>query len=395
MATHSELNSLKSIFLDYIMNNELLSSDYNESIIGLIKLKLREDISRSTFHGLSRVFISKNRLLRFKWLVLVLASYSYCTFNISSNIKHYYEYNTITELRETYEDHPPFPEVAIVAAYALNISCEFNREKCENLNQINSETFEFNTGYKSDGTPTKIVRVKEAGEYSGLKLKITPMDSTSESYLKKKDIQIYINNQSVEHSNLYKSVSPGMRNNLVFKRVFEEYLAEPFSNCRTYANLRNQDKATERKIEYRQEECFIFCRYEKYMQNCDMSTIFNKYSDHFYTNSTMFYEFFLTQYETCQNLEKQDLIAEIDKKFDKSGENTICGKECPTACNVVKYSITPYYSRLSNEDYTNGYTEVNVYQESFYYSSIVQKPEVSAYQAICNIGGMFGKRKHS
>ncbi len=363
-------------------------SFHDDSILDRLKLKLREDLMSSTFHGLSKIFLSNNRLRKLKWLILVIASYSYCGLSISSNIAHYYEYNTITEFREIYDAHPPFPEITIVAAYAINITCRFNVANCMHLIKISSETFEFNTGLSVDGADVGIFHSKETGEYSGLKLKITALNTTSDSYLGNNDIQIYINNQSVEHSNLFVSVSPGMRTNLAIRRVFEKHLSSPFSNCRRHVVL--SDKNSRRQVEYRQGECFIFCRYQKYMENCGESVAFDLNSDFFYTDAIKFREFFLMMIDLCRN-GTHDYISEVEKKFEESGENQICEKECPISCEVDKYSITPYYFRLSNENYTNGYTEVNIYHETFYYTLLVQQPQVSAYQLFGNVGGLFGK----
>jgi len=122
---------------------------------------------------------------------------------------------------------------------------------------------------------------------------------------------------------------------------------------------------------------------------CGQLNEFSRISDLFYTSPNYFDSFYEQIYDECQERDAS-LIEAVEKRFTDQGENKLCEKKCPIECNTVYYSIVPYYFRTSADHYESGYTEVNIYYESFYYTVIKQLPKTTVNTLYGVIGGLFG-----
>ena len=94
-----------------------------ESVISLSSTKkqilmeeIKSTIYESTFHGLPRFFISlkkKHWLASIMWIILFLASFSYCAYTIVTCFLQYYKYGVVVEVTDIQTLPAPFPAVTI------------------------------------------------------------------------------------------------------------------------------------------------------------------------------------------------------------------------------------------------------------------------------------------
>ncbi len=212
-----------------------------------LKLKFYNLLARSTFHGLSKIFISEHWPTRLLWLVICLTSYSYCIFSISTNISDYFQNQVITNFEKAYENQPLFPRITICNLNKTSVGCIFNK-KASSVEDLNvTGCVLFNSGFNGS-----ILRSKEVGIHSGLVLDLYTNDFFT-------GIMIYINNHSVRIGQDAITISPGMRTNLAVTRHFETRLSEPYTNCKTHVALANTPSTV--SLPYFQSECLIFCKY--------------------------------------------------------------------------------------------------------------------------------------
>ena len=80
----------------------------------ILMTEIKSTIYESTFHGLPRFFISINKkhwLVSIMWIILFLASFSYCTYTIVTCFLEYLSYTVVVDISKIQKLPAPFPAV--------------------------------------------------------------------------------------------------------------------------------------------------------------------------------------------------------------------------------------------------------------------------------------------
>ena len=80
---------------------------------------------------------------------------------------------------------------------------------------------------------------------------------------------------------------------------------------------------------------------------------------------------------------------EITNRFESEGINQICKDICPPEFNSITYSLT-FTETHSQSLFNKNQTELNVYYDDFYYTSITEQAKISLDSLVGNIGGLLG-----
>jgi hypothetical protein len=104
-------------FLEDPMQNEPQPPWYymsiQKSLQKLDKKVIKNVLSRSTMHGLSRILKSHSTLLQLMWLLFLLTSVGlFIKFSLNS-ISNYLDYEVTTKIRKNYEMTSTFPTISI------------------------------------------------------------------------------------------------------------------------------------------------------------------------------------------------------------------------------------------------------------------------------------------
>ena len=67
----------------------------------------------STSHGIPKIFSTKNRAIRFMWMIFFLGSSAYCVYTILTSIVEYSQYKTTLSLKKIQEVPQIFPAVTL------------------------------------------------------------------------------------------------------------------------------------------------------------------------------------------------------------------------------------------------------------------------------------------
>ena len=345
-----------------------------------LKLKLRflELVTQTTFHGVVKLFKSKDLLQTLVWFCVILSSYTYCSIYISSLIFGYLEYQVVTNIKTVYESQPLFPAVTICNAYPP-VSCIFNAKVCEPtfLQNYARGCYSFNRGLNLRTLhPTKILNSKESGYTYGLSLILN-----RNSYY---DIEILIHNQSIPYD--YKKrirISKGMETTLVVSRTFEHKLSKPFSNCKIQLEFEPGRYAATNQttFPYFQSQCFTTCRQKEIAKACNMTRDYLEKSQYYYTNYNYYSDYYDDLFNNCSFLITQSVI----NRFLEEGENSICN--CPDQCNSVKYLVSSFYLNTYSP---NRESKINIFYEEFEYKLITQIPKINSDSLFGSIGGILG-----
>jgi hypothetical protein len=342
--------------------------------------KFIELMRESTFHNIHKIFTSHSFFIRLTWLLICIASYSYCSVCIVRNVVDYFDYPTVSNFETIYENEPLFPRIAIcnINRTLFNDSlCNFNAMPCQFVLKREGNyqnCIEFNPGPNAN---VSILRAKQTGVEGGLSIGLFANDFYN-------GIEVYIFNHS---QNLVKRsllISPGMRTSLVVRRVFEERLGPPFSNCKTYESV--IDKATNKKFRYFQTECFGLCRKRKVLEKCGFGKEFSAVTDKFYTDVEVFDAVTTNLTKICDH----SLIDEVIQNFNEVGDTKICYEMCPAECSAINYELSAYDFRLPDSDYEKKFLRLNIYYETFYYTIMKQLPKTSIDTMFGTIGGLIG-----
>ncbi|XP_071951629.1 acid-sensing ion channel 5-like [Antedon mediterranea] len=89
--------------------------------------------SKTTMHGVQRLVEERPRSYKMLWVVIIVASVGFCSWEVQKRISNYFEYNVNTEITVKFSNNLTFPAVTI---------CNFNRYR---LSQITEDEFSYLT----------------------------------------------------------------------------------------------------------------------------------------------------------------------------------------------------------------------------------------------------------
>ncbi len=175
-----------------------------------------------------------------------------------------------------------------------------------------------------------------------------------------------------------------MRTTFVIKRIFEQRLPAPYSNCQT--NVTGSKMLDDLKKTYYQSECLVYCQYYFVAKGCGVLDEFLEMAHTFYTNKTFFQDFFWSS--TYLKCDPKIFVGTTDT-FNDLGESVACKEICPIECNSFSFSISEYSFKLPNYVPAN-YAELLIFYETFEYTIISQSPKITEDALWGTIGGLVG-----
>ena len=245
-----------------------LNEEPAKMIISQIKQEFFEILEKTTFQGFPNIFRSKSLISGVFWFFLTAFSYSYCAYSITVSILDYSKFEVVTRYENVFENQPLFPKVFFCGHDVNRTRCVFNKMKCQKI--------EKSTNPKCEFFNTATFKSNEYGHGSGLQLQLYATNVRD-------GIQIYITNQSQIYFTDPRYVSTGMRTTFVVKRLFEQRLPKPYSDCQT--NVTGSKKLDVLEKPYYHSECLkVYCLYHLIAQKCNLLDEFLEFSYLFYDN---------------------------------------------------------------------------------------------------------------
>jgi len=344
-----------------------------------LKNKSKTFLSSSTFHGVSRIISSEKPIQKLFWVTIIFSMYAYFSASVAKNVLEFLKYPVVTNINTVYENDAAFPAVTI--CNGIPLECSFNAQRCHPSNFLprNNICYAFNSGLNYSLFPVKILKSTIPGVRNGLSLTLNIIQGNY--------ISVMVYNQSAD-PNLDKAlrVAKGIELDLVLKRVLSSKLSEPYSNCKKEYIFEPKplDILNQNSYSYYQSECFYLCQVQHEMEICNQTTEFNSNFQFYFTNKGFFFKFYNQQQKLCYQKDPS-LLDSVTAKFQNLGANTICEKQCPIECDSISYSLD------KNANFINrSYSQVNIYYEDFFYTSITEEPKTSFDSLIGTIGGLLG-----
>lgn len=238
----------------------------------------RDMMATSSFHGLSKVFSRQDALSKFFWLLVSLICYSGCFVLLAQCIVEFCNFSAVLTSKREYEEHPAFPSVKVCNVDPFSVlQCRFNNASCtvaltdriDNTESIPDCIF-FNVDYRS------LAHSNEPGSQAGLVLGVNRKQGSIEvgsADLNKMEVFVY---EPMSQPNALKAVraAPGMETSIVVKRRRTERLNAPYSTCQKAGyvfELGANDVVRQESYPYRQSNCLVTCRDQKYLEACGES----------------------------------------------------------------------------------------------------------------------------
>lgn len=340
--------------------------------------------------GISRIFITDNRLFKALWTVLILISVTFGFYNISETVKDYYKFDVITNIERIRPDSVIFPAVTVcftgpiksdlfngfryvrtewnhtvsiqhfledvyfqdqpISSSQLeffeipdrNLNClRFNGARNKPLKTANStlDAFAFTIKHLLAYRES----VSENDEYNAIVSRLPPTD-----------LRVFVGDNYADSFPKVLDQAPlGLTSQVFIKiPVIEKKLGEPHNNCRESTNE-----------SYHQRNCIETCIYRE---------IKNKY------NCTFNSLFAISDLKVCNGPVLNQSTTFKDEFYRG------CEMECPNACESTGFS-TEYFSRLTPLKTSFEFSVLD-----FASLHIKQIPKLNEFSIISNIGGCMG-----
>jgi hypothetical protein len=216
---------LENIFLKIAMDSITTKSSRIDR--QRAKEKTRSLMSGITFHGMPKLVRKQHFLVTVVWLLLILASVTYCSYSIANDFIHYLHYKVVIDSEIVYEDHPEFPQITVCGM--TNFTCVHNNHSCPEifLEFENQKCKAINPRLDLVNETGEIMKSIEPGYQKGVH--ITLNSKAIDEYL-----TIYVSNQSEKIKYNKGIVIPSIgETSLVLDREIEERLPVPYSNCKS------------------------------------------------------------------------------------------------------------------------------------------------------------------
>jgi hypothetical protein len=289
------------------------------------------------------------------------------------------------------------------------IDCEFSKNNC-NLSEFEwfymvdyANCFRFNAGLGENQKSIPIKKSYRGGQLFGLKMMLlvdkteTPLGIRPMS-----GIKIFIDNSSFYPNYLANGVDlkTGTHTNIVLKKVFNERVPEPYSECKkeitseAYNNMRKMGK------NYRQSDCELFCMQKMIINKCNC----------YY----LYYDPIDRTTPPCTNNSQNECILSYLSLIDSDKVEMGCIKECPPECSKVTYEYLTSSSdfpsqkiyeylkteeivinNLASDQATDSFEEIrkrvtsfSIYFNELSYTKIEETRKTSVPDLISGVGGI-------
>lgn len=374
-----------------------------------IKLKIIEKLLSTTAHGITNIVQTERKLIKYLWILVTFASFSFCSFFVLQSILDYLKYDVVTKINTYNEKTVEFPAISICSRTNFDnfklLRCYFNFQECSlsNINYFQDSLYgtciRFNSGYDIYGNKTNILHATSNDLLSSLMFEIYLPSQNGYS-----EMTLAITNKSYIPFNMVENPYYLMSGNSYFfqiQRTFSEKLESPFNDClkdvrKFKFNKTIIDFILSSNRTYTQLNCFRFCRNLYLIQEsgCGCETSLENFEP-------------ICQYQNF-NLESIKCINNYIQMFQNKMANKECSKYCPAECDSLSYTIIPFIRPFPvtgnvSEEFSSRYVEFKTYEDvqknfiSFYvyypefkYTLISQSEKITLYDVISNIGGLLG-----
>jgi len=344
------------------------------------KEKTKSLMSGITFHGMPKLVRKQHFLITAAWLLLILASVTYCSYSLANDFIHYLHYEVVIDSEIVYEDHPEFPQITVCGM--TNFTCVHNNHSCPEifLEFENQECKAINPRLSLINGTGEIMKAIEPGYQKGVH--ITLNSKAIDDHL-----TVYISNQSEKIKYNKGIVIPSIgETSLVLDREIEERLQEPYSNCKSdYTfELGENESLRQATFTYYETECYSLCKIRKIFEACERLEDYESNFKLYFTDHDLFENNYDELVRTCMGLDSE-LIASVEKQFSTLGEHKICEEICPFPCHEIRYTVLPYANNYKYE-----FGKVNIFYRTFKHTKIIHIPKTSFEEMLGLIGGTFG-----
>ncbi len=350
------------------------------------KIKAKEMLKNSSAHGLSNLVSDKSAIVKFIWLISILASISGCFFFITRSISQYFQFDVITNIQIQNKGFLKYPAVTFCAykypytnkqdVYIKNIkSCNFEKEKCNMsyfkeleilMRGVKQVCVQFN-GYDPD---REILEVKKLSWLGALSIEFE-IDSKIEFWFTVETNRLIPPNEKV----LYE-IKQGSIHSKSIEITDQKRLGYPYNECIEDHEEFDSDyfrKTISFNNFYHRDKCLDICFYENYEKYCNCSLT---ETDDYYFNNTK-----------CGR--NNDSFKDYLESFDYHKQ---CYSFCPKTCNIQLYRVIEdgMKSHHTSNISKNQFREIRLYYNSLEYTEIIQIPKTTTADLVSNIGGTLG-----
>ena len=404
-----------------------------------IKEILIEIGNSSTSHGIPNIVQSKSKFLKIVWLTFSLVSTAACSYMIFKSIDNFLNFEVVTKTTLRNQLPVEFPTVSIcnrspfitdkaksfyekdldnissqlkddeIREYktflAFNLSsdekkdlglnleeliytCTFNTLNCDYDKDFTwfydidyGNCFKFNSGKDSSGNSIELKKSFQIGIDYGLSLDIFT-DDIKYPENEYTGLRIVIHNSTNNPSTFEGIMVPtGLVTNIAINRLFVHKQERPYTECISKIDNYNSELVQailKSGYKYRQYDCFLLCLQRFLINNvsCFYPGIPN-------LNST----------KPCLSIDEYEMYSNVYYGFLSIDQKEYCGPKCPLECDLVQYNTAVSHGNIKvsdNSDEKNTNLTLNIYFESWSYTTIEEIPKTDLFDLIANIGGTLG-----
>ncbi|RNA24739.1 acid-sensing ion channel 4 [Brachionus plicatilis] len=417
------------------------------------KLILKEHLSSSTIHGLSKIDKSSTIFTRVMWIIFFLIAIAFCSFMVIKNITNFLKYETTTKIETKYEISPVFPSVTVcnvnffTSDYAIEyftnrsniysnplkkhqlsineiysnpdyhknidkfgdhfeklfISCLFNSKSCDNASfwkfynsHLFGNCFQFNTDSKD------LLTNSIPGFSNGLQIVLNVSVPRELSHLNhRRGAVVFIHNHTEIPSN-FLMAPVGFETFISVSRVFIKKIKKPYTDC---------DGDTDNPDAFDSEIFkFIHSKGFKYSQRFCMSVCLQKFLLERCNCLSSFYPLIEQNVQVCSNFIHLIECARSNRyEFSSNSEiSGSCLAMCPLECESSRlektYSMVDFLNQEWEEIVQHFFNEtgleerklkeeilsINIFYEDLDYTLISERESFNLISLISNLGGIAG-----
>jgi len=386
----------------------------------IIKQRIKELLSESTVHGISRIVKSKRLVFKIVWLIFFIASSTTGSYYVIDSIFDYFKCQTITTIKVIQEKQSQFPTVSFCGSPSFKnftldqivLKLTFESVSENNLSKVFEEykdtvwgkCFRYNSGRDFYGNKIDIVNTAIFSKPNNLRIGFN-LDTPDDF----REILVQIHNHSSPPIDLENGgywLKTGSINYFEVERVFTEKLPEPYNDCLKNIDSFGQNKTLINHMKqleksYSQDECFRMCSYLYVLResNCNCNTTLENFENDCLTHPI----------KTLYNTQIKNCVADYLKKFRLKEQLKECSQFCPQECDSMSYIISKYIEifptngQLKNipnesdlakfetfENIANHYIRLYIYYKDLKYTLISENAKTEPFNFVSNIGGILG-----
>ena len=132
-----------------------------------IKIKTKDLLLTTTFHGIQNIIKTNSIIVKFLWIFCLIGSSLYCVFLIKESAVNYYDYEVVTSIKTIYEDKSQLPAISICSSnnylnHSNILGCRLFNKNCIDYfqiykNAIFGQCLRFNGGKNSKNESIEIL----------------------------------------------------------------------------------------------------------------------------------------------------------------------------------------------------------------------------------------------